>query len=135
MGAQPLEIEVVPPTTEDFIIDTAAVTSRLAPGDTTKLPVTFSPQSVGEKSRDDQRPPQKARQTWWRPSASKEPRRSSPCNRWSRLPDRPARRRKSARRAARAVRPWGSWDGDAWPCKQRSRASAGSDPAPASSCL
>ncbi len=49
-GAQPLEIEVVPPTTEDFVIDAAAVTSRLAPGDTTKLPVTFSPQSVGEKS-------------------------------------------------------------------------------------
>lgn len=49
-GAQPLEIEVVPPATEDFVIDVAAVATRLAPGDTTKLPVIFTPKSTGEKS-------------------------------------------------------------------------------------
>jgi hypothetical protein len=49
-GAQPLELEIVPPTTEDFVIDLSAVTTMLAPGDTTKLPVTFAPKSSGQKS-------------------------------------------------------------------------------------
>jgi hypothetical protein len=49
-GAQPLEIEIVPPTTEDFIIDVAAVKSTLAPGDTVKLPVLFTPKTPGDKS-------------------------------------------------------------------------------------
>jgi hypothetical protein len=49
-GAQALEIEVVPPTTEDFVIDLSSVTTMLAPGDTTKVPVTFAPKSSGQKS-------------------------------------------------------------------------------------
>ena len=49
-GAQTLEIEIVPPTTEDFVIDVAAVKTTLAPGDTVKLPVLFAPKSPGEKS-------------------------------------------------------------------------------------
>lgn len=49
-GAQTLEIEIVPPATEDFIIDVAAVAPMLAPGDTVKLPVLFTPKTPGEKS-------------------------------------------------------------------------------------
>ena len=49
-GAQTLEIEIVPPPTEDFVIDVAAVATTLAPGDTVKLPVLFAPKTPGEKS-------------------------------------------------------------------------------------
>ena len=49
-GAQPIEIEIVPPTTEDFVIDVMSAKTMLAPGDTTKLPVTFAPKSIGDKS-------------------------------------------------------------------------------------
>ena len=49
-GAQPLELDIIPPTSEDFGFDLTAVKTKLAPGDTTRLPVTFAPKSPGQKS-------------------------------------------------------------------------------------
>ena len=49
-GAQPLDLEILPPTSEDFTFDLTAVNTKLAPGNTTKLQVTFAPKSTGQKS-------------------------------------------------------------------------------------
>jgi hypothetical protein len=49
-GPQPLEIEIVPPPSGDFLIDASQTVLMLNPGDVTRLRVTFAPQSAGHKS-------------------------------------------------------------------------------------
>ena len=51
-GSQPLELEVIPPASEDFTVDLMAAKLMLAPGDSTKLPVTFNPKTTGQKSEN-----------------------------------------------------------------------------------
>lgn len=49
-GNSPLEIDVIPPTGDEWIVDLSGVKLLLGPGDSTKVPVVFAPKSVGSKS-------------------------------------------------------------------------------------
>lgn len=48
-GAQPLELDIAVPPTEDFTFDTSSTKLMLMPNDTTKLTVVFAPKSQGQK--------------------------------------------------------------------------------------
>lgn len=49
-GGQPLELAVIPPQGEDWVVDTSQSQLSLMPGDSTRVAVQFAPKSVGSKS-------------------------------------------------------------------------------------
>ena len=49
-GAQEIEIELVLPASEDFVIDVTQVKTTLGMGDSTRVPVQFTPKTTGMKA-------------------------------------------------------------------------------------
>ena len=48
-GAQDVELDVIPPTTEDWTVDTSESKLLLGAGETTRIAVLFAPKSSGPK--------------------------------------------------------------------------------------
>lgn len=48
-GSQPIEIEIAPPASDEFAVDSTETMLKLAPKDTTRVAVSFTPKSSGEK--------------------------------------------------------------------------------------
>lgn len=48
-GSTEIELEIIPPMTEDWIVDTAETKMMLAAGDTTRIGVTFAPKATGQR--------------------------------------------------------------------------------------
>ncbi|HNN92237.1 MAG TPA: choice-of-anchor D domain-containing protein [Pseudomonadota bacterium] len=49
-GAQSIELEIVAPTSEDFVVDLSSVKTTLGMGDSTRVPVQFAPKTTGMKA-------------------------------------------------------------------------------------
>lgn len=49
-GTSPIDIEVVPPASDDWSVDSSGAKLSLAPGESTKVVVTFMPKTTGSKS-------------------------------------------------------------------------------------
>ncbi len=49
-GAQEIEIELVLPASEDFVVDVSQVKTTLGMGDSTRVPVQFTPKTTGMKA-------------------------------------------------------------------------------------
>ena len=57
-GAQSIEIEIVAPTSEDFVVDLSSVKTTLGMGDSTRVPVQFAPKTTGMKAESVEIRPQ-----------------------------------------------------------------------------